>query len=76
MKNKMLRYKLMELHAEYVKHGQYEEANLILCLLRRGRVRLGLSDVNWTVERDLEELGCRISYSRHGYGATAYSRIA
>lgn len=72
MRNKILRYKLMELHATYVKHGQYEEACVILCLLRHGRVALGLGDVHWTVERDLEELGCAIRYSKQGYRATAY----
>lgn len=76
MKNKILRYKLMELHTAYVKHGQYEEAHIILCLLRRGRVALGLGDISWAVERALEELGCVISYSRRGYSATAYAHTA
>ena len=76
MKNKIMRFKLMDLHTAYVKHGQYEEARLILCLLRHGRVKLGLGDISWTVERALEELGCVISYSRQGYSATAYARKA
>ena len=73
MKNKILRYKLIELHTTYAKHGQYEEARVILCLLRYGRVPLGIGDVDWKVERALEELGCVISYSGRGYCATAYA---
>ena len=61
------RYKLILLHIEYVKKGEYEIARLILRLLRKGAISLGLRDNEWTVEMLCEDIGCPIYYERRGY---------
>ena len=66
---KILRYKLMDTHRKLVRDGKLLEAREVLRLLRKGRVKLGLGDASWEVERLCEELGCQIRYSRNGYTA-------
>ncbi len=69
--NKNIRkYKIMEKHIELTKTGNYLAARNLLLLLRNGRVRLGLGDEDWETESCLEDIGCPVSYSRDGYGAT------
>lgn len=69
LEKKILRYKLMDAHRKLVREGKLLEARELLRLLRKGRVKLGLDDVSWEVERLCEELGCRINYSGRGYTA-------
>ena len=69
LEKKILRYKLMDAHRKLVREGKLLEAKDILKLLRKGRIKLGLDDVSWEVERLCEELGCRISHSGRGYTA-------
>lgn len=72
LKKKMLRYKVMEKHIELVRTGKFKQAQLLLQLLRKGKVKLYLDDVSYEVEILLEELGCRFNYDCRGYTATAY----
>lgn len=72
MRDKLLRYRIIEAHAQLVKAGKYQEARLILRMLNEGRISLGLNDTAWAVETLLESLGCYIYYSRTGSTATAY----
>lgn len=60
---------MMDAHRQLVRSGKLEEGKMILQLLRKGRVKLGLDDVSWEVERFCEELGCKIIYSSRGYTA-------
>lgn len=60
---KIIRYKIMDMHREYVRAGLYQEAKLLLILLRRGRLSLGLGDKATRVEHLLENLG--LSASSH-----------
>lgn len=69
LEKKILRYKLMDAHRNLVREGKLLEAKELLRLLRKGRVKLGLDDVSWEVERICEDLGCRINYSSRGYTA-------
>lgn len=69
LEKKILRYKLMDTHRKLVREGKLLEAREVLRLLRKGRVKLGLDDVSWEVERLCEELGCRVHYSSRGYTA-------
>lgn len=68
--NKILRYKVMDKHRELVRAGKLLEARELLRLLRKGKIKLGLGDIDWEVERICEELGCRINYSGRGYTCT------
>lgn len=69
LEKKIRRYKLMDAHRELVRQGKLLEAREVLRLLRNGRVKLGLGNVDWNVESLCEELGCRIRYSSRGYSA-------
>ena len=69
LENKIRRYKIMDAHRKLVREGKLLEARDILKLLRKGRIKLGLDDVSWEVERLCEELGCKIRYSSRGYTA-------
>lgn len=66
----MLRHKLIDEHLKLVKKGKYNQARLILRLLRRGKIKLGLGDDCWAVEMICEDIGCHINYSSNGYSAT------
>lgn len=72
IKDKLLRYRVMETHINMVKAGKYGEARLVLRLLNYGRVHLGLDDECWAVETALEKLGCVVSYSRNYNRSTVY----
>lgn len=72
LEKKIRRYKIMDAHREFVRAGKYQQARAILQLLRKGKVSLGLGDESWEVESFLETVGCRFSYGRGGYTATAY----
>lgn len=75
LKKKLIRYYLFNRHRELVK-GSPEDmqvAHRLLGFLRKGEIRLGLGDVDWRAEQELEKAGVRIRYSGRGY--TAYARI-
>lgn len=72
LKDKMLRYRVMEFHRELVRKGQYIAARQVLKLLRTGQVALSLGDVDFLLETQLENLGCRIAYIGRYYTAHAY----
>ena len=76
MKNKLLRYRVIEKHVELVRHGQFKEAWCILDFLRRGYTTLGLSDVSCRVESILEKLGCYVWSERRGLYSKIYLRCA
>lgn len=75
LKKKLIRYRLFDCHRELVK-GSAEDmqvARRLLGFLRKGEIRLGLGDVDWRTEQELEKAGVHIRYSGRGY--TAYARI-
>ena len=75
LKNKLIKYRLFDRHRELVK-GSPEDmqvARRIFGFLRKGEIRLGLGDVDWRTEQELEKAGVHIRYSGRGY--TAYARI-
>ena len=76
LKDKMLKYRVMEFHKELVKSGQYIAARRVLKFLNRGHVALGLGDIDFFLERELEKLGCRIAYIGRHYTAHAYMKVA
>jgi len=76
LKDKMLRYRVMEYHRELVRGGQYIAAKKVLVLLKDGRISLGLGDVDFSLEIQLEKLGCRIAYIGRHYTAHAYLKKA
>lgn len=65
LEKKIRRYVLMDAHRNMVREGKLREANTVLYLLRKGRVKLGLGDESFAVESLCEKLGCRIHYSRN-----------
>lgn len=75
LKDKLIRYRLIERHRELVRGSDFDMqvANRILHLLNRGEIRLGLGDVDWQVEMELEKADVHINYRGRGY--TAYARI-
>lgn len=70
LEKKIRRYKLMDIHRDLIRTGKYQEAVLILKLLRRGYIKLYLGDTDFSVECICEEIGCRTNYGRNGYTAT------
>ncbi len=72
LEKKIRRYKLMDAHRELVRKGLYRQAQLVLRLLREGKVTLWLDDDSWAVESLCEGLGCRIWYSGNGNKAVAH----
>ena len=62
---KIIRYKVMEMHREYVRACLYNEAHLLMVLLRRERLSLGFDDEANRVEHLLENLGLKPTYSRN-----------
>ena len=61
-----------EFHPLFVREGSYDEAWLLLKLLRNGTIRLGLDDASNRVELLLENLGFKARYSRN-YVVAEYS---
>lgn len=72
MKDKMLRYRVCELHMAMVKAGKLEVARNILKCLRKGWVKLYLDDTDWETQELLEKVGCKVAFAHNGYTATAY----
>ena len=72
LKEKMMRYKLMDSHMDLVKRGELGAARILLQLLRNGKVTLGLGDDEWNVEELCERKVCYIYYSRNGYKAVVH----
>ncbi len=75
LKDKLIRYRLMDRHRELVRGSGFDMqvAKRILHLLNCGEIRLGLGDVDWQVEMEIEKVGVHINYRGSGY--TAYARI-
>lgn len=73
LKNKFIRYRLMERHTELVKAGELDVARLVLRFLIKKEIRLGLDDASWMTESELEKAGVFIRYDRRGY--TSYARL-
>lgn len=71
LQKKFIRYQIMIRHTELVRQGEYEAARMILRFLRRKSIYLGLDDVSWKVQEELEKLGVRVRYSHNGYSAYA-----
>ena len=71
LKEKMLRYKVMEFHQELTQEGQYLAAWKVLGLLRKGYIYLDFSDVDWMLEEKLGKLGCRIRYDNRWFQGRA-----
>lgn len=72
----VLKWKVKKLYSDFVKGGQYEEAKMILRLLRRGLVKLYLDDASWNIQCAVEKIGCHVWYSRNGNTAEAYLQKA
>lgn len=72
LKSKLLRANVMNAYIDFVRSENFIEAWLLFRLLRNGKIRLGLDDTSYAVERILEKIGCRIRYSRNYDIATAY----
>ena len=62
---KLIRYKIIEKHMEWVRVGKLVEARDLLILLRLGYIRLGLEDTSYEVESFLEIIGLVPRYSRN-----------
>ena len=75
LKDNLIRYRLMNRHLELVRGSStdMQVARGILHLLNRGEIRLGLGDMDWEIEQELDQAGVHIRYSSNGY--TAYARI-
>lgn len=72
LKDKMLRFRVMELHKELVKSGQYMAARKVLRFLSEGQMCLSLGDVDFYLETQMEKLGCRIAYIGRRYTCHVY----
>ena len=55
LKEKMMRYKLMDSHMDLVKRGELGAARILLQLLRNGKVTLGLAMTNGTWKNSAKE---------------------
>ena len=64
IKKNIRKYKIMEKHIEFTRHGMYYEAKALLRLLQNGHVRLGLGDSSYNAEIFLESIGCPVSYGK------------
>lgn len=65
-----MKNQLMNAHRALVAAGEYEQARMILKLLRRGILRLGLEDASAALEILLDGLGMTPHYSRNYCVAT------
>ena len=74
LKDKLIRYKLIIAHQDLVRCNQFEEARLILQLLRNGEVKLGLDQVSLFVEMICEAQGCYVHHQSSGFGSIVYLR--
>ena len=61
-----MKRKIMNLHLDFVRHGQFEEGRKILRLLRNHKVWLnGFDDVTFNVELALRDIHCNFWYGRN-----------
>ena len=72
IKNKLLKYRVMETHVNLVRRGNYGEARLVLRLLNNGHIKCGIDDDAFRVETMMETLGCAVRYSRNYNFSTVY----
>lgn len=75
LKDKLIYYRLIDRHHQ-LSHGSacdMQVGQKILHFLNHGEIRLGLDDLSWAVEQELDNAGVHVRYSRNGY--TAYARI-
>lgn len=75
LKKKLIKYKLMDRHLQLTK-GSINDllvAQKLLHFLNKGEIRLGLNDVDYATEIELENTGIHISYSRNY--CSAYARL-
>lgn len=75
LNKKIIKYKLIERHIQLTK-GSFEDlevANRLLHFLNKGEIRLGLGDIDFRTELELENTGIHISYSRNY--CSAYARL-
>ena len=70
VKKNIRKYKIMEKHIELTKSGNYMVARNLLYLLRKGEIKLGLSDVDYDTEEFLESIDSPVTYSSNGYTVT------
>ena len=66
-----MKLNLAFMHRDLVRRGEYEEARLILRLLRKGILHLGSNDMaSWNVEIMLQEAGLFPWYSNNYLSTT------
>ena len=70
IKRNIRKYKIIEKHMLLVRRGKYDQAKVLLHLLRKGRVTVGISDTDCEIEFFLEEVGCYVWYGRSYLSAT------
>ena len=68
----VLRALLIAAHLEHVRAGKYEAARGILRLLMIGRIRLGVSDTDWYLDRLFARLGLPSTISSRGWTSATY----
>lgn len=75
LERKIIWYRLVDRHRELVSGSEQDllVAHRLLHFLLAGEIRLGLDDVSWAVEQELDRAGVHINYSGRGY--TAYARL-
>lgn len=75
LERKIIWYRLIDRHRELVSGSEQDllVAHRLLHFLLAGEIRLGLDDVSWAVEQELDRAGVHINYSGRGY--TAYARL-
>lgn len=61
-----MKRKLMDLHHELIKAGDYAVARRVYQLLRSGHITLGLGDTDWATEMLLEKASIPIRHSHDG----------
>ena len=76
LEDRMLRYRVMELHRELVGRGEFLEARMVLRLLQNKVIYLGLGDMDYSLEIKLEKLGCLVTYQGRHYTAHVHLRAA
>lgn len=74
LEKKLIRYRLIDRHIQLVKGStdDMQVARRLLHFLSTGEIRLGLGDVDWAVEQELENAGVHLRYSSRGYSAYAH----
>lgn len=75
LERKLIRYRLIDRHRELVRGSQQDllVARRLLHFLLAGEILLGLGDIDWAVEQELDRAGVHINYRGRGY--TAYARL-